>query len=67
MDPTFIAIAFACGLAVYLIKLPPLIVFLAAGLVLNAIIALALSFVVSAPLNSHNENIYRKNHDAFSA
>lgn len=36
MDPTFIAIAFACGLAVYLIKLPPLIGFLAAGFVLNA-------------------------------
>ena len=37
MDPTFIAIAFACGLAVYLIKLPPLIGFLAAGFVLNAL------------------------------
>ncbi|ATG73904.1 potassium transporter Kef [Zobellella denitrificans] len=36
MDPIFIAIAFGCGLAVYLIKLPPLIGFLAAGFVLNA-------------------------------
>ncbi len=37
MDPIFIAIAFGCGLAVYLINLPPLIGFLAAGFVLNAI------------------------------
>lgn len=36
MDPTFIAIAFGCGLAVYLINLPPLIGFLAVGFVLNA-------------------------------
>lgn len=36
MDPTFIAIAFGCGLAVYLINLPPLIGFLVAGFVLNA-------------------------------
>ena len=36
MDPIFIAIAFGCGLAVYLINLPPLIGFLAAGFVLNA-------------------------------
>lgn len=36
MEPTFIAVAFACGWAVYLIKLPPLIGFLAAGFVLNA-------------------------------
>lgn len=36
MDPTFIAIAFGCGLLVYLINLPPLIGFLAAGFVLNA-------------------------------
>lgn len=34
MEPTFIAVA--CGWAVYLIKLPPLIGFLAAGFVLNA-------------------------------
>ena len=37
MDPTFIAIAFGCGLAVYLINLPPLIGFLVAGFVLNAL------------------------------
>ncbi len=36
MDPIFIAVAFGCGLAVYLIGLPPLIGFLAAGFVLNA-------------------------------
>ncbi|GAA3530494.1 cation:proton antiporter family protein [Zobellella aerophila] len=36
MDPIFIAIAFGCGLAVYLVNLPPLIGFLAAGFVLNA-------------------------------
>lgn len=36
MDPPFIAIAFACGLIVYLINLPPLIGFLAGGFVLNA-------------------------------
>ncbi|PSJ47741.1 potassium transporter Kef [Zobellella endophytica] len=36
MDPIFIAIAFGCGLAVYLLSLPPLIGFLAAGFVLNA-------------------------------
>ncbi|ART81311.1 potassium transporter Kef [Oceanisphaera profunda] len=36
MDLIFIVIAFGCGLAVYLINLPPLIGFLAAGFVLNA-------------------------------
>lgn len=36
MDSTFIAIAFGCGLAVYLVNLPPLIGFLVAGFVLNA-------------------------------
>ncbi|MGB5854300.1 MAG: cation:proton antiporter family protein [Oceanisphaera sp.] len=36
MDSSFIAIAFGCGLLVYLINLPPLIGFLAAGFVLNA-------------------------------
>ncbi|MCT7656554.1 cation:proton antiporter [Oceanimonas sp. NS1] len=36
MDPVFIAVAFGCGLAIYLIGLPPLIGFLAAGFVLNA-------------------------------
>lgn len=36
MDPVFIAIAFGCGLAVHLVRLPPLIGFLAAGFVLNA-------------------------------
>ncbi|WP_107852180.1 cation:proton antiporter family protein [Oceanimonas marisflavi] len=36
MDPVFIAVAFGCGLIVYLIDLPPLIGFLAAGFILNA-------------------------------
>lgn len=36
-DPLWIAIAFVCGLLVKLIRLPPLIGFLAAGFVLNAL------------------------------
>jgi glutathione-regulated potassium-efflux system ancillary protein KefC len=37
MEPMMIALAFAAGFAVQLVKLPPLVGFLAAGFVLNAL------------------------------
>lgn len=37
MEPLFIAVAFACGMLVNLVGLPPLIGFLAAGFVLNGL------------------------------